>query len=551
MRWMGATYLMAVLLLVTAGCDRERPLPPNEALHRAIQQRSITRVRAAIGNGADVNARDRPGWTPLHMAVHDEIERIAELLLACGADVNAVAGGRTPLYRAAARGQLGMAKLLLAYGADVDGSPRGVEAEATPLTACYGVDVMKLLIAHGANVNARGHAGDTALHHVVSYHYGFCMEAVRLLLRNGADPNIRNDAGQTPAMVALETNVIEEATRLLMEAGSDVATIHLAAFVGDCEKVRQFMEDGEDVDSPLRDKRTPLHIAAQEGQAEVVALLIARGAGVNVRGDRDYTPLGAAVASGCGEAVTALIAAGADVNNTHGWENATALHVAAQYGYKDIVESLIAAGADVDARDNDECRPVDYAAYGLHEDVIDLLIAHGANISAKDSTGETILHGIILVSYGGQYWHYVRGTERDLYRDVDSPSDEQIAESVHPHFAGTVKCLARHGAQIDANDGSGCTPLHYAAFCDRPRIAEVLLDLGARIDAADHKGQTPLHHAASDGHAGIIELLVSRGADVNVKDQQGRTPLNVLRWREDARLEELLTPTDKASAPAP
>ena len=80
---------IAALLLV--GCGES----PNELLHQAVIDGNIEAVKQHIAAGADVNAKDENGVTPLHWA---ETEEIAELLIAKGADVNARTGsGETPL----------------------------------------------------------------------------------------------------------------------------------------------------------------------------------------------------------------------------------------------------------------------------------------------------------------------------------------------------------------------------------------------------------------------------------------------------------------------
>ena len=106
------TTIAAVLLV---GCGES----PNELLHQAVIDGNIEAVKQHIAAGADVNAKDENGVTPLHWT---ETKEIAELLIAKGADVNAKDdwSGSTPLHRAATFGYKEIAELLIAKGADVN-----------------------------------------------------------------------------------------------------------------------------------------------------------------------------------------------------------------------------------------------------------------------------------------------------------------------------------------------------------------------------------------------------------------------------------------------
>ncbi|CAE7719761.1 Ank1 [Symbiodinium sp. CCMP2456] len=99
----------------------------------------------------------------------------------------------------------------------------------------------------------------------------------------------------------------------------------------------------------------------------------------------------------------------------------------------------------------------------------------------------------------------------------------------HSSQLSMVKFLLANGAQVNATDPDGDTPLHVAVSRYDPSISMVkfLLANGARVNAMDHHGRTPLHEAASDGSSvPIAELLLAKGAKVDAEDKAGFTPLH-------------------------
>jgi len=92
----------------------------------------------------------------------------------------------------------------------------------------------------------------------------------------------------------------------------------------------------------------------------------------------------------------------------------------------------------------------------------------------------------------------------------------------HLHIA---ELLLQAGADVNTVNEYGWTPLHFAAEYGSLDLAELLLQAGAEVNAVGRHGLTPLHFAAGYGNLDFAELLLQAGADVNAVDEDGWTPL--------------------------
>jgi hypothetical protein len=91
---------------------------------------------------------------------------------------------------------------------------------------------------------------------------------------------------------------------------------------------------------------------------------------------------------------------------------------------------------------------------------------------------------------------------------------------------GDVKGLLKRGADVNAKDKAGMTPLLYAAINGYKDMAELLIAQGANVSVKGIGDQTPLHLSIGIGRTDIAELLIAKGADVNAKNKDGLTPLH-------------------------
>ncbi len=306
--------LELIKLLLDNGADREKKVWGKTPLSRlslryAARLGNERMARQLIDIGLDVDAEDRDGRTPLHLAVLGEHKEVAQLLLDSGADVNAAdEEGRTSLH-AAIEGKLpssgeGQAvveavRMLLEADADVDAKTK---AGLTPLHAAVlegYTKTARALIAADADINAvAGPAGwkdshvgwmdlrkgGTALHMAVQSRN---KAMVRLLLRLGAKTNVKDRTGGIPLHYAMDpyfgfTEDVE-IVKMLVSHDADVN----AALTGE----GFYFWVGRSQRWPFKPGTTPLHLAAQFQYGKICRLLLARGANAHFKNKEGITPL--------------------------------------------------------------------------------------------------------------------------------------------------------------------------------------------------------------------------------------------------------------------
>lgn len=345
--------LRCLALIVTFGSTAvgaERP-----AVIEAARNGDRTALRTLIEKKADVNQTDADGATALHWAAyHDDLESV-DLLITAGANVNAANDlGATPLWNASTNG-VPVAKRLLEAGANPN---LALIAGETPLMAAARAGqaaVVELLLAKGANADARGPRGQTALMWAASERHP---DAVTALLAGGADVHARSN--EWHEMMAVPPHGLPQYNRIIPH-GRDTALL-FAARVGDLESAKLLAGAGANVNDADAWGVSATMMAAHAGFTDLVAWLLERGADPNAA-SAGFTALHAAIMRRDTRMAAALLAHGADANapvtawtptrrssRDHNFApelvGATPFWLAARFNQPDVMRLLLAHGAN-------------------------------------------------------------------------------------------------------------------------------------------------------------------------------------------------------------
>ena len=335
--------------LLQAGANPNAALPTGEtALMTAARTGKVDAVNALLVAGADVNAREaKKGQTALMWAVAERHLEVARALIAHGADPRARSnGGFSPLLFAAREGDLETVRLLLAHGVDVDINATSSDGTNVLMVATVRghARLADFLLAKGANPNADA-VGYTPLHwaagrwennHTFDYQqvetgeWGVLvglprtdkLDLIKALLAHGADVNART----TKAPPRFGSTVFEP--RYVI----GVTPFYLAALAGDPDLMRLLAANGADPALAARDQTTPLMVAAGmtrvEGESRVqegdhlraVEVALSLGNNVNAANNAGNTALHGAAMAGFNTIVQLLVEKGATLNarNTRG-----------------------------------------------------------------------------------------------------------------------------------------------------------------------------------------------------------------------------------------
>jgi ankyrin repeat protein len=540
--------LAAVKALVREGADVNAARGDGmSALHWAAERGNADIAGVLIYAGANVSAVTRIGqYTPLHVAARAGSAAVVDQLIKGGAvvDARAVPSGATPLHLAATSGAAAVITRLLDAGADKNA--REAEWGQTPLmfaAAVNRVEAIKVLMARGADPDITTTFIDVpqrnALDRAASQRQAKVLESM------GVGPERMPTASQMQAAVQASRDVFlsgkipppekedtensgrgqnfnpEEINPPVQTKGGLTALLH-ASRQGHLDAARALIEGGADINKTgAGDGTSPLLMAVINGQFDMAMMLIDGGADPNIAAKGNgVTPLWAAL-------------------NTQ-WQPRTRFPQPQEMErqkatYLDVMKSMLDKGADPNGRIKSHPWYMVYTGCG------------NRNCGLADTSGSTAFWRAaysvdveamkLLVSYGAD--------PNIATMAPPVPIRRGGANAPPPGAGGAIMPTAREGqerytAPPIPPGGPGALPIHAAAGVEygegfagnahrhapdgwMPAMKYLVEVLGADVNARDNDGYTPLHHAAARGDNDMILYLVSKGADVKAVARSGQT----------------------------
>lgn len=506
-----------------------------------------------IEKGAQMDAEDRFGITPLSQAcLNGQIDIVAKMLKA-GLDVKGAAG-RKALTCALKNKHAALCSFLLDHQAGID-SPGSLLLDASYLEGRAKL-IKQLLNYPAINVNQQTNALKNTPLHVCIHHQD--PKSCNLLLTKKANPKMPNSKGKSPLHFAVlyGGDAAQEIIRMLLQHQANInaqdqegnTPLHQAILKQDLPLIKQLIENGACMDLENKAHFTPLEIASADPALfqEICALKQFDPSSLHAlllktleRGDLDCAKF--------------LMKQGADINHVF-FGLPIIFHYLQKPNVNRAVMQFLIDHAQITARDSEGNTVLHYAVSSTPE-AAKMLIHAGISPGSRNLKGETPFSVLAnsLFAKEEMLQLFIEQTSALTEKEIRcyapkmlstpfkktffekfifSSSIENPTNSLHRAIFNNdismVKSLLETHPGIASKEFFGFTALH-SVFYFSPGLAIVLVSLllPSELNTPDASGNTPLHLALKNKDILSAQLLIKAGAKLDAADPQGASPLSL------------------------
>jgi ankyrin repeat protein len=475
---------------------------------------------------------------------------VIEALLSAGCDPNvAVAESCNsigfPLYLATRSNRTDVVRVLLAHDADVNLQSGSLHTALQEAIWQNNTEIIDLLLEHHADVNVTTEPFSNWKSEGPSWTPGYDVTAlqaaawqgseqvVRRLVALGAQLSVQVDNAPFTSALQIAAYCGHLSTlKALIEYGSEVdessaffyrTALQCAAYAGHVDCARALLLAGADVnETGPGNSMSPLTAAccSKWATTEMVALLGEHGAKVNAREDErlPFALQSACITEVDTKVIELLLDLGADVNAIGG-QYGTALQVASSRGSHDTVGLLLRRGADPNIRAGTFNTALQAAYSEGHADIIDLLYEHGALNSLVGGQAGSVM-GAAIINWRKEDDATTDGICQLVTKhrfDVNLPYGKYgnaLQHSIFAFCADAFDCILAAGADVNEVNGHYGTALTAAAWQGNTHMLEALLSRGAQASLGNARFPNASFGAIWGNEDKILQQLIAGGVDI-------------------------------------